>query len=228
MCCQAGNFFPAWLRCCGSWDFEIVDEKDEVVGKIENVYNGCGTEFLTFQDKFEIELPRKAESKDRILILNAVVYLNQFFFEFFWFYWYVYINFIMILKSITPHPSVRSRRTCSTLGRCSPVRHHHHLHPHHLFYFGPLPIWMSHLSWSIWLGAGVTGATAEFSTVPSQHRRRSPVLCISFGRWSNDFTFNFPLPSLCTHWYRKHQRGYNLYPYLAFQWGILHSLKFIF
>lgn len=60
-----------------------MDEKDEVVGKIENVYNGCGTEFLTFQDKFEIELPRKAESKDRILILNAVVYLNQFFFEFF-------------------------------------------------------------------------------------------------------------------------------------------------
>ena len=42
VCCQVGNWLPAWLRCCGSWDFEVVNEKDEVVGKVENVYDGCG------------------------------------------------------------------------------------------------------------------------------------------------------------------------------------------
>ena len=39
---------------------------------------------MTWNDRFEIEFPSSATTKEKILLLNSVVYLNQFFFELIW------------------------------------------------------------------------------------------------------------------------------------------------
>ncbi len=75
-CCQPANILPRILSCAHQVAYEIVNVEGTVVGHVAAGARNCLTSLLTLQDDFHVHFLNVQKEKEKILLLNAVVYLN--------------------------------------------------------------------------------------------------------------------------------------------------------
>jgi hypothetical protein len=75
-CCQLANWLPRVLNCGQSLEYEVLSSKGELVAVISNVHRSCSTSCFTLQDDFHLTFLTVEKEKEKILLFNAVVYLN--------------------------------------------------------------------------------------------------------------------------------------------------------
>ena len=76
-CCQWKNICPRWLHFGSQAEYVIFDEKGKEVGRIVNKYRSCMSSICCLRDDFDVLLEGVEKEKDKILLLNAVVFINQ-------------------------------------------------------------------------------------------------------------------------------------------------------
>lgn len=76
-CCQWKNICPRWLHFGSQTEYIIFDEKGKEVGRIVNKYRSCMSSICCLRDDFDVLLEGVEKEKDKILLLNAVVFINQ-------------------------------------------------------------------------------------------------------------------------------------------------------
>ena len=75
--CKLVSVVPRSLRCCKDIMYQIVDDKGEkVLGEIINKVEGCFNSICKYLDKYDIDLPKDSNDKEKILLLNALIYLD--------------------------------------------------------------------------------------------------------------------------------------------------------
>ena len=68
----------------GIFDGKKPDHKDKPLGLIKNFCRDCPEEFFTKADRFGIDFPEEATAKQKLLLINAAIWLNYLQYEFSW------------------------------------------------------------------------------------------------------------------------------------------------
>ncbi|KRX06349.1 Thioredoxin-like fold [Pseudocohnilembus persalinus] len=75
-CQKSACFDPCRIKSCEQILYEIYDKEDKNVGKIDNIFGGCYQEICTNQDQFMLTFPQNANLTDKILLINATIWLD--------------------------------------------------------------------------------------------------------------------------------------------------------
>lgn len=76
-CCQWANVCPRLFRCTSEVVYVIFGSDGREVGRIVNMFRSCGSSIFCLRDDFEISFELVQGEKEKILLLNAVVLINQ-------------------------------------------------------------------------------------------------------------------------------------------------------
>lgn len=76
-CCQPANILPRIFRCSHHLLYEVVDAQGKLVATIANTSKNCSSSLFSLRDDFHVHFIDIDKEKDKILLLNAVVFLNQ-------------------------------------------------------------------------------------------------------------------------------------------------------
>ena len=76
-CSQIANICPRVLKCKSQLVYSISDSEGKEVGKITNLFRSLVNNIFWLRDDFEIIFTGVEKEKEKILLLNAVVFINQ-------------------------------------------------------------------------------------------------------------------------------------------------------
>lgn len=76
-CCQPANLLPRIFRCSHHLLYEVLDPQGKLVATIANTSKNCSSSLLSLRDDYHVHFIDLDKEKEKILLLNAVVFLNQ-------------------------------------------------------------------------------------------------------------------------------------------------------